>query len=219
MQYLSAARMREADRRAIYELGVPGAVLMHNAGRAILAEIAQGPIAIVCGKGNNGGDGFVAAYLALLAGFDVRVVLLAEIIDVGGDAAVFLNVFRNLGGHLTTATDAPSAARCVRALDSCATLVDAMLGTGAAGAVREPYASAIGAWPTRHTIAVDIPSGLDADTGVPGNPCIRADVTVTMQFPKDGFANPLAQPYLGRLVVADIGIPRLCADDDAWGKR
>jgi NAD(P)H-hydrate epimerase len=219
MQYLSAAQMREADRRAIHELGIPGAVLMHNAGRAIFLEIAHGPVGIVCGKGNNGGDGFVVAYLALLAGFDVRVVLLADTDEVRGDAATFLRVFLNLGGHVTAATDAESAARCVHTLESCATLVDAMLGTGAAGAVREPYGSAIHAWPARHTIAVDIPSGLDADSGVPGNPCIRADVTVTMQFPKKGFANPLAQPYLGRLVVADIGIPRLCADDDAWGKR
>lgn len=218
MRYLTTAQMREADRRCIEDLGIPGAVLMHNAGRAVLAEITRGPVGIVCGKGNNGGDGFVIAYQALLAGLAPRVVLLTQPEDLRGDAAIYMNVYRKLGGSIVSAPDATSAKAEVRALANCAILVDAMLGTGAVGTVREPYRSAIQTWPNLPTIAVDVPSGLDADTGMPGDLCIRADVTVTMQFPKIGFQAEHAAKVLGRLVVADIGIPEACADDAAWSR-
>ena len=219
MRYLTAAQMREADRRSIEELGIPGAVLMHNAGLAVFREIARGPVGIVCGRGNNGGDGFVVAYLAWLAGYAPRVVLLADPEEIRGDAATYMNVYRKLGSAMVTAKDAGAAEERVRALADCAVLVDAMLGTGAKGPVREPYRSAIAAWPDVPTIAVDVPSGLDADTGEVGEICIRAETTVTMQFAKTGFEHAAAAPYLGRLVVADIGIPAICADDAAWRSR
>lgn len=219
MRYLSAAQMREADRRCIEELGIPGAVLMHHAGEAVLREVKAGPVGVVCGKGNNGGDGFVVAYLARLRGLASRVVLLARPEEIQGDAATYLKVYRSLGGDIEIATEPDDATRQVQSLGDCTVLVDAMLGTGARGAVREPYRSAILAWPAVETIAVDLPSGLDADRGEAGEACIRADVTVTMQFPKLGFQNPKALPYVGRLVIADIGIPEICADDDAWSRR
>lgn len=219
MRYLSSAQMREADRRCIEELGIPGAVLMHHAGEAIFREVEAGPVGIVCGKGNNGGDGFVVAYLAWLAGYAPRVVLLAAPEEIKGDAATYMNVYRRLGGVLVSAVDAADASEQVKGLADCAVVLDAMLGTGAKGAVREPYRSAIQAWPKVRTIAVDVPSGLDADTGVAGEVCIRAEVTVTMQFAKKGFEDPDAAAYVGRLVVADIGIPEMCADDAAWSAR
>ena len=218
MKTLTVAQMREADRRAIEDLGIPGAVLMDNAGRAVFREIdgVDGPVGVVCGKGNNGGDGFVVARLALLAGYQTRVVLLTRPGSVQGDAAVFLGVYRRLGGQLVVAEDENAVVGAVGGLHSCAVLVDAMLGTGVSGRVRGLFRAAIESWPKVKTVAVDVPSGLDADTGAPCGCCIRADVTVTFQYAKRGFANPVARDYLGSVVVADIGIPSVCADDEAW---
>ncbi len=218
MKTLSTAQMREADRRCIEEIGIPGAVLMNNAGRAVFDVIEHGPVGVVCGKGNNGGDGFVAARLALLAGMEVRVVLLADASRIRGDAAVFLEAYRNLGGRLVQATE-ESAAAAVGGLSNCAVVVDALLGTGVKGAVHGVARAAIEAWPPALTVAVDLPSGMDADTGAPCGCCIAADVTVTFQFAKQGFLNEAARAYLGELVVADIGIPAICADDAAWARR
>lgn len=212
LPYLTAAEMREADRRCIEEIGIPGAVLMNNAGAAVFREIERGPVGIVCGKGNNGGDGFVVARLAMLAGHETRVVLVAEPKSITGDAATFMRVYRNLGGAIRVAQTEIEAAESVRALADCAVLIDALLGTGVQGDVRGPIRAAIDAWPSVHTIAVDLPSGLNADTGESCGACVRADVTVTFQFPKRGFLNPDAAAYLGKLIVADIGIPRVCAD-------
>lgn len=219
MQTVTAAQMREADRRCIRDLGIPGAVLMNNAGAAVFREIAGGPVGVVCGKGNNGGDGYVTARLALIAGWEVRVVLVAHPEQITGDAAVFLNAYQKLGGTVIIAQSAEESAKAVAALSDCAVVVDALLGTGIKGEVQGPIRSAIDAWPPVRTIAVDLPSGMNADTGAPWGACIRADVTVTFQFAKRGFLMPEAQFYLGRLVVADIGIPPICADDAAWAER
>ncbi len=210
--------MREADRRCIAELGIPGAVLMNNAGAAVFREIPRGPVGIVCGKGNNGGDGFVVARLALLVGMEPHVVLVADPDEIRGDAAMFMRAYQRLGGVMIAVKDDAAVADAVAELNGCGTLVDALLGTGIAGEVRGAMRAAIEAWPEGYTIAVDLPSGLNADTGEVCGTCVRADVTVTFQFAKRGFENPGAQPFLGRLVVADIGIPEVCADDDAWAR-
>ena len=214
---LLASEMREADRRCIEELGIPGAVLMNNAGSAVFHEITQGPVGIVCGKGNNGGDGFVVARLALLAGMIPRVILVADPNEIQGDAAIFMNAYRKLGGLLYASQDPVKVTEMIQSLSDCAVLVDALLGTGISGEVHGAPRAAIEAWPHGvRTIAVDLPSGLNADTGMPCGCCIRADVTVTFQFSKRGIENPIARPYTGRIVVADIGIPTICADDEAW---
>lgn len=216
MKAVSVAQMREADRRCIEELGIPGAVLMENAGAAVYRALRPGPVGVVCGKGNNGGDGFVVARRALADGRATSVVLLAEPDELKGDAALFMHAYRRLGGSITIARNEPAFAAAYASLAYCETLVDAILGTGTRGEVRGLVREAIVAWPKKFTVAVDVPSGLDADTGAPGGCCIRADVTVTFQFPKRGFENPAAAQYVGRLEVADIGIPPVCADDEAW---
>ena len=216
MRSLTVAQMRETDRRCIEDLGIPGVVLMNNAGAAVFDEIDTGPVGVVCGKGNNGGDGFVVARMALAAGHHVRLVLVADPADIRRDAAVFLRAFENLGGSIRSVTCEADAGKAVGELSDSAVLVDALLGTGTKGEVHGPIRAALEAWPHVRTIAVDVPSGLNADTGEPCGVCLRADVTVTFQFPKRGFENPAARPYLGRLVMADIGIPAVCADDEAW---
>ncbi len=217
--YLTAAQMREADRRCIEDIGIPGAVLMNNAGAAVFSCINEGPVGIVCGKGNNGGDGYVVARYALLADMDVRVVVLAERDNISGDALTFLNAFERLGGIVQFAPDQAAATEAVSALSGCAVLVDAILGTGITGEVHGASRAAIEAWSDRPTIAVDLPSGMNADTGAPCGACVRASTTVTIQFPKAGFLSAEARPYLGHLVIADIGIPAVCADDAYWSTR
>ena len=172
---------------------------------------------IVCGKGNNGGDGYVVARLALLAGYASRVVLVAARDSIAGDADTFLRAYEHLGGAVWIAETEEEAREAVAELADCAVLVDALLGTGVKGEVRGPIRAAIEAWPKVRTIAVDLPSGLNADTGEVCGCAVCADVTVTFQFAKAGFTAEGARPYLGQLIVADIGIPEICADDDAWG--
>jgi NAD(P)H-hydrate epimerase len=210
LKTLTAAQMREADRRCIEDIGIPGVVLMNNAGTAVFREIESGPVGIVCGKGNNGGDGYVVARLALLAGMDVRLLLLTAPENISGDALTFLKAYQNLGGQITVALDDTAVTQSMADLADCAVLVDALLGTGIQGEVRGPIRTAIEAWPPAPTIAVDLPSGMNADTGEPCGCCIKADTTVTFQFPKQGFNNPAARPWLGHLIIADIGIPECC---------
>ena len=216
MKYLTTEQMRRADARAIEQLGIPGAVLMDHAGRAVFREVRPGRVGVVCGKGNNGGDGFVVARYALVAGHPVHVVLLAEPDAIRGDARIFMDAYQRLGGALTAVTTEDAAAEAVSALAGCNTLVDAVLGTGVSGEVRGLARAAVDAWPEGYTVAVDTPSGLNTDTGEPCGACVRASVTVSFQWAKAGFQNPVAEDYLGRLVVADIGIPPICADDEAW---
>jgi hydroxyethylthiazole kinase-like uncharacterized protein yjeF len=218
MNALSVQAIREADRRCIEDLGIPGVVLMNNAGTAVFREIPHGPVWVLCGKGNNGGDGFVTARLALLAGWETHVILFADAHEVRSDACLFMNVYRRLDGSFQQITQADDVPALWAKISERAVLVDALLGTGTRGTVQGLYRTVIETWPQRYTIAVDVPSGLDADTGEPCGVAVRADVTVTFQFMKRGFLTPAAQPYLGRLVVADIGIPSVCAQDDAWAK-
>ena len=217
MKSLTAAEMREADRRCIEDLGIPGAVLMNNAGAAVFNHISKGPVGIVCGKGNNGGDGFVVARLALLAGYETEVVLLAAPDELRGDALEFMKIYRRLGGRMISIADEANTVQALGNLANCAVLVDAMLGTGITGEVHGKVRAAIDAWPPGiRTIAVDLPSGMHTDTGEPLGACIRAVLTVTFQFPKRGFDNVHAAEFTGEVVVADIGIPSACADDSAW---
>lgn len=218
--YLSTAQMREADRRAIEEIGIPGAVLMNNAGAAVYKHVAGGSLGVVCGKGNNGGDGYVVARLALLDGLHTRVIVLAERESIHGDAATFLNAYEQLGGTVQFLTEEDTVRSAIARLTTCDKIIDAILGTGITGEVRGLALAAIESWPKDPiTLAVDIPSGLNADTGKICGACIQAHKTITFQFPKIGFKESEAAPYLGELHIADIGIPAICADDAAWHAR
>ena len=214
MKALTRAESRDIDRYAIEKLGVPGIVLMENAGRgAAEVLISQEPplrkVLIVCGKGNNGGDGFVIARHLAIRGIDVRVALMPSN-GITDDAATNFHAACNIGIPIRE----PTAATDLKAmLDDMATdvdwIVDALLGTGVTGNPREPYGTAID-WmngqPTRK-LAVDIPSGLDCDTGQPSAATVRADVTCTFHSSKVGFQEPAARQFLGQLHIVPIGIP------------
>ena len=215
---MSRDEVRRVDAWAIEEIGVPGVVLMENAGRSC-AELAQQKLAgvdrptvcIFCGTGNNGGDGYVIARHLLNAGLPVRVVLCGERDKVRGDARVNLEILDRLG-HAVEMLDpgAEDLSVHVGAFAGTADLiVDALFGTGLRGQVSREFQSLIEAINNlgRPTLAVDIPSGLDCDTGEPLGAALRAAYTVTFVAMKQGFlASSEAARYTGEVYVASIGV-------------
>ena len=210
---LTRDEVRKIDRRAIEELGLPGIVLMENAGRGaaeLLIELGiDGPVIVTAGKGNNGGDGFVIARHLEIHGFEVRVLLFADPLELAGDALTNYRVLNAAGTQIRNSAGAdPSGWKVV--LRTGSWIVDALLGTGTRGSVREPFGTVIeqiNASGVR-VLAVDLPSGLDCDTGQPLGPCVRAAHTATFVAPKRGFDAPGAAAFTGQVHVIDIGVPR-----------
>ncbi len=198
-----AQRMRATDRWAIEERGVPSLDLMERAGeglaRAVDRVAPEGRVAVVCGKGNNGGDGLVAARLLREGGREVAVLGVGELSELRGDAKANLD-------RLPDDLPAPFAAG---ALDGAAAIVDAILGTGFEGEPREPAKSAIEAINAcgAPAIAADVPSGVDASTGEVAGSAIRASATATFHAAKPGLWIAPGKDRAGRVHVVDIGIP------------
>jgi NAD(P)H-hydrate epimerase len=213
--FLTRDEVRALDRRAIEEFGVPGVVLMENAGRGaaevLLSLGVNGRVTICAGKGNNGGDGFVIARHLDLHGLEVRVLLFARPEELTGDAAINYRILVASGLPIAVCPDATLDDAALQAeMARSAWLVDALFGTGLAGPIRAPLDRVIAAINASGVpvLAVDIPSGLDCDTGLPLGPCVRARHTVTFVAQKKGFANPAAKEWLGAVSVAHIGAPR-----------
>ena len=209
MKRLTREQARSIDRHAIEVLGVPSICLMENAGRQVADEACDmlhegGRVLVVCGTGNNGGDGFVAARHLCLRGIPVEVVLLGDEERLTPDAATNHRAAHNIGIPIT-AVDSFTGAD----LKDSALIVDALLGTGISGEVREPYAGAIQAISDSGlpVLSVDIPSGLDCDTGEILGVCVKAECTVTFILPKVGLSLAEGPRVCGRIVVADIGVP------------
>ncbi len=215
MKPLSRQQVRRVDKFAIDTLGICGAVLMENAGRAITDEISRfisglagKSVAIVAGPGNNGGDGFVVARHIVIRGGKSKVFLVAPQAKITGDAKTNLEVYRALGGDICDATG-DSLALLAEELSSFDLLIDAIGGTGITGKLRGDLASAVRQINSagRPIVAIDIPTGLDCDTGSPTDPTVRAQMTVTMVARKLGFDQPGASDFTGEVRVVDIGIP------------
>jgi NAD(P)H-hydrate epimerase len=223
--FLSRDEVREVDRRAIEEFGLPGVVLMENAGRGaadvLLRLSVRGRVVICCGKGNNGGDGFVIARHLDNHGVSVAIHLFAHPDEVTGDAAINYHVVVRSGLPVTVhAGPAPHEAVLRREFADAEWVVDALFGTGLAGPVRPPLDRVIRLMNEKgkRILAVDIPSGLDCDTGQPLGEVVRADQTVTFVAPKKGFAAIEARAYLGTVQVVDIGLPRGCLPPAGGGR-
>jgi hydroxyethylthiazole kinase-like uncharacterized protein yjeF len=218
MGSLSRDEVRAIDRVAIETLGVPGMVLMENAGRQVadaVADLLGGPgglggrrVAIVTGSGNNGGDGFVVARHLSLRGVRVVVFMIAPAEKLTGDAATNHAISAKLGLDLrfVGAADLAGLAGQLRGFDA---IVDAIGGTGIRGPLRGEQAEAVEQInaAARPVVAVDIPTGLDCDTGLAAGPTVRAAITVTFVARKKGFDNPASAEFTGEVRVADIGIP------------
>jgi NAD(P)H-hydrate epimerase len=221
---LTRDEVREVDRLAIEELGIPGVVLMENAGLGaagialeLLGEAPSVPVVIVCGGGNNGGDGWVVARHLDLAGVPVVVATLQPRERARGDAAVMREIVERTGLRIVPIGTEGELAAARADLGPAALVVDALLGTGfrdtgGADCVRADTRRAID-WISElsasgaSVLALDVPSGLDCDTGRPSASTVRADRTATFVAPKIGFGAPEASPFLGRVEVVSIGAP------------
>jgi NAD(P)H-hydrate epimerase len=211
---VTASEMRALDRWTI-EHGTPGATLMERAGAGAARVLRErlrrprGPIVVVCGRGNNGGDGFVIARHLRRAGTPVEVWLAARPEEVQGDAATMLARWRRGRGTVHELTTQAAVAALTRRLERAATVVDALFGTGLNAPVRGTAAEAIAAIGRcgAPVLAVDIASGLSADTGLPLGAAVRATVTATFGFPKIGQLVYPGVDHTGLLAVVDIGIP------------
>ena len=218
MKVVTAAEMRQIDQDTIEGIGIPGIVLMETAGSAIVRAIQQSyptcqRIGTLIGKGNNGGDGLVIARQLAHAGRDVQLYLVSPPESFTGEAEVNLQIAKNLGLRIETIlTDTAfygTRTGFPTTLASCELLVDAIFGTGLRGTVRDPVATVINTINDLATpiLSVDLPSGLDADTGHPLGTCVQADRTVTIGLPKRGLLVHPGAELAGKLEVVDIGFP------------
>lgn len=217
----TAEEMRHADGRASERYGVPSLLLMENAGRGATDAIERGfgpvrgrRVAVVCGRGNNGGDGFVVARHLLARGAAVEVWLAGRPEEVGGDAATNLVALR-LAGQAILPVEAGGALLLEGALARADLVVDAVLGTGVRGAATGPAAVAIDAINRagRPVCALDLPSGLSSESADVLGPTVRATVTVTFGVPKLGLFLEAGRAHAGRVEVADLGVPRAWLED------
>lgn len=215
MYVVTATEMRELEQLTIEHYGTPSYILMERAGAGAtevllnaFPHVRTAPVLVFVGKGNNGGDGFVIARLLKKQGIACEVFLAAKKAEVTGDALRNLTAFLRLRGRVTEITDPTQCDFIQQKLGSCGLIVDALLGTGLNAPVRGLIADLIalinaGRVPV---LAVDIPSGLDADRGTPLGSAVKATLTVTFAYPKLGLVGAPGLTHVGRLEVVDIGI-------------
>ncbi|MFQ5840225.1 MAG: NAD(P)H-hydrate dehydratase, partial [Candidatus Methylomirabilales bacterium] len=217
MKVVTAQEMRELDRRAMAEYGIPSLLLMENAGAGAAREIAacfpdfhRLRVLVVAGKGNNGGDGFVVARHLSNRGVAVRVVLLAKRDEITGDAAVNLGVVDHSGIPLVEVTASGEVERLAQECQGADLVVDGILGTGLRGPAQGLAAEAIRIINDRKApvVALDVPSGLSTDDGLAPEPTIRATLTATFGLPKRGLVLYPGAQWAGTVRVVDIGLPR-----------
>ena len=216
MRVLNAAQMREADRRTIEDIGIPSLVLMENAGRQIVAameaihtDLSERQVAVLCGRGNNGGDGFVVARTLVQRGVDVSVFLIGRVSDVRGDARTNLEVLGHLGITVIEIADSQAWELHLSEVRDCTLIVDAIFGTGLNAPVSGLIESVIADVDASGipVVSIDLPSGLSADSCDPIGESIEAGTTVTLGAPKLPLVLPPAERRAGDIVIADIGIP------------
>jgi hydroxyethylthiazole kinase-like uncharacterized protein yjeF len=221
MRVLNARQMRAVDRQTIDELGLPSIVLMENAGRQVVAametlidDLSSRRLAVLCGTGSNGGDGFVVARTLHQRGIDVAVYVIGSLGDVRGDARINLDVIGRLGISIVEVADAQAWELHGSQVTGAEVIVDAMFGTGLSRALSGLHETVVadvnGAGAT--VVAIDLPSGLSADTAELIGPVLEADVTVTLGAPKVPLVLPPAEHVAGDVVIADIGIPAAAVD-------
>lgn len=211
---VSVKQIQNLDRMAIEDFGVPSLVLMENAGRAVAEEVQKilkgrkkAKVCVVCGLGNNAGDGFAAARHLMNAGIAVKIFLIGRGRDLKHDAAVNYGILKKLKYPLIEVGTVQALPLCDIA--GADVVVDAIFGVGLNRGIREPFKSIIEALNrrARRVIAVDIPSGLDGTSGRIYGVCIQAARTVTFSFAKQGFFKGEGPKYAGKITVVDIGIP------------
>jgi NAD(P)H-hydrate epimerase len=215
---LGRDEIREIDRKAIEEYEIPGIILMENAGRNVAEEVLKmlpgadkTRVVVFCGKGNNGGDGFVIARHLYNKGVDVSVYLTTEVSRVlsDGDASTNLKILLNMNLDIKELQE-ELIGEVGKALHDYNVIVDAIFGTGLRGEVREPASTLIAKINEADipVVSVDIPSGLSCDDGVVLGTAVKATKTVTFVAAKTGFFKGCGKKYTGELIVSDISVPK-----------
>jgi NAD(P)H-hydrate epimerase len=222
MRVLNTQQMREADRRTIEDIGLPSIVLMENAGRQAVAameaafdDLATSHVAVLCGRGNNGGDGFVVARTLAQRGVQSTVFLLGAVADVRGDARTNLEVLGRVGLTVVEISNAQDWELHFSEVSECDLIVDAMVGTGFSGALSgllETVVADVNGLGVP-VVAIDLPTGVSADSHEVAGSAVEASMTVTLAAPKIPLVFPPADAYAGDLVIADIGIPPPVVDE------
>src|SRR4030088_212210 len=216
MRVLNSAQMREADRRATDDIGIPSLVLMENAGRqavaaieAMYSDIHERQVAVLCGRGNNGGDGFVIARTLAQRGVDVSVFLIGLVSEVRGDARTNLEILGRLGLTVVEIADSQAWELHFSEVSDCTLIVDAIFGTGFDAPLRGFLESVIADVNASGipVVSIDLPSGLSADSCDLIGESIEAGTTVTLAAPQLPLVLPPAENRAGDIVIADIGIP------------
>jgi len=228
MKVVTAELMQQLDRRTIEEAGIPGVVLMENAGRGIVSEILRsypniltGKVAIFAGRGNNGGDGLVIARYLFNRGVAVKVFLLAARKQVKGDAKINLDIVTKMEIPLAEITTPETWQEQSRELEGYTLIVDALFGTGLQSEITGLNREVISDLNSLNvpTVAVDLPSGLQANTGEVLGICVQADLTVTCGLPKWGLLTYPGATYTGRLKIVDIAIPSFFLEEERISDR
>jgi hydroxyethylthiazole kinase-like uncharacterized protein yjeF len=218
--------VRAVDAWAIEEMGVPSVVLMENAGRScvevVIEKLANGPdasVCIFCGTGNNGGDGFVVARHLANRGVKVKAIICGDPSKIKGDAKINFEIIKNMGIQVQAVEDdSADLAKIIAGLSAgCDLVVDALFGTGLSGELKPTAVKLIEAINAldKKIVAVDIPSGLDCDTGKALAAAIKAIATVTFVALKRGFTNPEALRFTGEIYIASIGIETRSQNSEA----
>ena len=227
MRILNTQQMREADRQTIGDVGIPSIVLMENAGRQAVAameaafdDLATSRVGVLCGRGNNGGDGFVVARTLAQRGVEATVYLLGSVADVRGDARTNLEILGRVGVTVVEVTNAQEWELHFSEVSECDLIVDAIVGTGFHGPLTgllETVVADVNGLGVP-VVAIDLPTGVSADSHEVDGEAIEATMTVTLAAPKLPLILPPADAYGGDLVIADIGIPASVIDelDGRW---
>lgn len=216
MKARTCEELKEIDRKCAEEYCIPTLLLMEHAAQAAAQVVAsmnptRRQVLIIVGKGNNGGDGLALARLLKFADTPVKVWLLGGASGFAKESAPWYNLqmAKHLGVPIEHYVSDSQLAELKKGMETAGLIVDAMLGTGLSGDVRAPFADVIKAVNElgARVLAIDVPSGLDAETGEPKGVAVRASKTITFVAPKVGFATRQGGEYCGEVIVADIGVP------------
>lgn len=220
MKAITAEEMKKIDRAAGKDFGIPSIILMENAGRSVagialkMFSLEKAKVICVCGRGNNGGDGFVCARHLANKGIEVTVVLIGSKGRLEGDAAINFLILEKMGINIYQLKTSENFLKFKNEIKNANLIIDAIFGIGVRGKIKEPHSGIIEIIneSKKKVLAVDVPSGLDADRGIPLGSCVRAEKTVTFAAPKTGLVKNQGPCFCGELIVADISIPRQLLD-------
>ena len=210
--------MRQIDKRAIEEFGIPAIILMENAGYKascialdMISKEKERRVICVCGRGNNGGDGFVCARHLINKAVETDVFLLGNPDKLKGNAKINYQILKNMNEAIRILKNKEDFSFFRRRLNEAALLIDAIFGIGLSGEVKEPYKKIINLMnqSKKPILAIDVPSGLDATEGNILGACIKAAKTITFALPKTGFIKNDGSSSVGELITADISIPKI----------